>query len=318
VNIVFLGSGAFGLPTLRWATGAHRVVGIVTQPDRPAGRSRVPTPTPVGAWAAESAPGVPIVKPEDVNEPGVRDLVRAWDADAWVVIAFGQKLSTELLADRFAINLHASLLPRWRGAAPINHAILAGDAETGNSVITIAQRMDAGFVLHQTRRPIDPLVTAGELHDLLSEDGPAAIDAVLRDHGAGTVRFGSQDESLVTRARKLSRADDRIDFAVSARECRCRVHGLTPWPGITVDLGGAEVKLVRVEEVEAGPEQRGVTPGAVVDPTAGVIACGAGTALRALEVHPAGKRVMRWEEFVRGRALPSGIVARTPSREASA
>ena len=311
MNIVFLGSGAFGLPTLQWLAGAHRLTGIVTQPDRPAGRSRALTSTPVGEWAATSAPGVPVVKPESVNTPEVRDAVRAWEADAWVVIAFGQKLSPELLEDRFAINLHASLLPRWRGAAPINHAILAGDAETGNSVITIAQRMDAGLVLHQSRMAIDPMVTAGELHDQLAEDGPGAIDAVLRGFAAGTMTPISQDESGVTRAVKLSRADDRIDFTRSARECRCRVHGLTPWPGITVMMGDQEIKLLRVQDMRASTESSGAAPGALIDAPGGVIACGDGTALRVVEVRPAGKRAMRWGEFIRGRPVESGTVARS-------
>src|SRR5690606_37944755 len=139
---------------------------VVTQPDRPAGRGRAPAPTPIGAWAAaevEAGRLAPeqVVKPESVNEDSVREFILAVDADAWVVIAFGQKLGRRLLDGRFAINLHASLLPRWRGAAPINAALLAGDAETGNSVITLADRMDAGLVLGQSRRPIDPSVTAG-------------------------------------------------------------------------------------------------------------------------------------------------------------
>lgn len=296
---------------MRWLKGAHELVGIATQPDRPAGRSRAMTATPVGEWAADQAPGVPIVKPEDVNEPGVMATVRGWDADAWVVIAFGQKLSPALLEDRFAINLHASLLPRWRGAAPINHAVMAGDAETGNSVITIAQRMDAGLVLHQTRRAIDPMATAGELHDELAEDGPAAIGAVLEAFARNGLQPDAQDESRVTRATKLSRADDWVDFARPAREVRCRVHGLTPWPGITVRIGDAEVKLARVQEAAGGAEQSGMEPGALIDVGAGVVACGGGTRLRLVEVHPVGKRVMRWEEFARGRAIAAGTVVRS-------
>jgi len=299
------------LPTVRWLAGAHTITGIVTQPDRPAGRSRIPTPTPIGEWAAREARDIPIWKPEDCNEPSTREAIRAWKADAWVIIAFGQKLSTSLLADRFAINLHASLLPRWRGAAPINHAILAGDPETGNSVITIAQRMDAGLILHQSRRAIDPLVTAGELHDQLAEDGPPAIDAVLRAHAAGTLAPVTQEESRVTRATKLSRADDRIDFAKPARECRCRIHGLTPWPGISVVIGAHETKMVRVQDAGPTAEQDSVMPGTIIDAAAGVVACGQGTALRVLEVHPPGKRIMAWSEFARGHRIERGMVVRS-------
>jgi methionyl-tRNA formyltransferase len=228
-----------------------------------------------------------------------------------VVIAFGQKLSAPLIADRFAINLHASLLPRWRGAAPINHAILAGDAETGNSVITIANRIDAGLVLHQTRRQIDPLVTAGELHDLLASDGPGAIDAVLRAHAAGSLAPHTQDESRVTRATKLSRADDWVDFSKPAGECRCRIHGLTPWPGISATIADQPVKVMRVQEVQPGTESRTGAPGAVVDGPGGIVACGDGTALRLLEIQPPGKRAMTWDEYLRGRSVPDGATVRS-------
>src|SRR5262245_32820260 len=137
------------------------------------------TPTPVGAWATSNLSGVPLLKPAKVNDPAIVAQVRAVPARAWVVIAFGQKLGRPLLEGAFAVNLHASLLPRWRGAAPINAAILAGDAQTGNSVITLADRMDAGLVLAQSRRDIEPEQTAGELHDLLAADGPALISSVL-------------------------------------------------------------------------------------------------------------------------------------------
>ena len=140
MRVVFLGSGAFGVPTLEAIAREHDLRAIVTQPDKPAGRNRALTPTPVGAWRDEHAPETPVFKPHDINNPDAPDALRAVrtiEADAWVVIAYGQKLGELLLEDRFAINLHASLLPRWRGAAPINHAFLAGDAETGNSVITI-------------------------------------------------------------------------------------------------------------------------------------------------------------------------------------
>ncbi|MDF1870691.1 MAG: methionyl-tRNA formyltransferase, partial [Phycisphaerales bacterium] len=150
MKIVFLGSGAFGVPTLERLAREHSITGIVTQPDRRVGRGKNTTPTPVGQWAAEHLPAVPIVKPENINTDEARETIRGWDADAWVVIAYGQYLGSKLIADRFAINLHGSRLPRWRGAAPINAAIVAGDTTTGNSVITIAKEMDAGFVLAQS------------------------------------------------------------------------------------------------------------------------------------------------------------------------
>jgi methionyl-tRNA formyltransferase len=306
MDLVYFGSGAFGVPSLAALAQHHALLAVVTQPDRPAGRGGAMMPTPVAAWAAEHAPGVPVLKPDKVNTPEVVARVRAFPAAAWVVIAFGQKLGRALLEDRFAINLHASLLPRWRGAAPINAAILAGDTETGNSVITLAERMDAGLVLGQSRRTIDPALTAGELHDLLAADGPALLERVLAEHEAGRTHAEPQDESLVTIAPKLSKADGWVDFSRPAAECRNRIHGLTPWPGIAARAGGVDLKLCRAEVVAASAESR--EPGALVDPTLGVVACGGGTALRILEVLPAGKRRMAWADFARGNRLNPGEV----------
>ena len=313
MNIVFLGSGAFGLPTLQALAKHHTVLAVVSQPDKPAGRGMKLTPTPIAQWAAESLRDVPLYKPADVNEPSTRDAVRALGADAWVVIAFGQKLSPALLEGVFAINLHASLLPRWRGAAPINAAILAGDATTGNSVITLADRMDAGLILGTTTRPIEPTQTAGELHDALSADGPDLVLNVLRDRHTGTLKPVTQDESLVTKARKLSKSDGALDFAQRASRLRCKVHGLTPWPGVTTTLhfGLAlnppppiPLKLLRVaeadQELAGGGSRRPPAPGDIVDNDAGVVACGEGTTLRLLEVQPAGSKPMSWESFRRG------------------
>lgn len=311
MDIVFFGSGEFGLPTLRSLSHAHRVVAVVTQPDRPAGRSRVMTPTPIGAWAPSNLRDVPLLKPENVNEPSMLAQVRGFKADAWVVIAFGQKLSPALLADRFAVNLHASLLPRWRGAAPINHAVLAGDEETGNSVITLADRMDAGLVLGQSRRKVLPLLTAGDLHDKLAGDGPELMADVLARHAAGTLTPVTQDESKVTLAGKFSKADSWVDFSDEAEPCRRRINGLNPWPGVAVTVAGAEVKLLRAL-AETQPNGKpayhsgAALPGEVIDRAQGLIACGEATILRVLEVQPAGKKPMAWHSFVMGHNVNPG------------
>ncbi|MBL8887523.1 MAG: methionyl-tRNA formyltransferase, partial [Phycisphaerales bacterium] len=142
LKLVFLGSGAFGLPSLRALIAEHDVAMVVTQPDRPAGRGGLLTPTPIASEMQTNFPQIPLLKPEKINLAEVRDSIRALNADAFVVIAFGQKLGRSLLDGVFAINLHGSILPRWRGAAPINAAILAGDPVVGNSVITLADKMD--------------------------------------------------------------------------------------------------------------------------------------------------------------------------------
>lgn len=316
MRIAFLGSGAFGLPTLQALATRHTMVGVVSQPDKPAGRGMALSPTPIGAWVAENLPGVPLLKPADINEPTTLAQVRSWPVDAWVIIAFGQKLSEALIADRFAINLHASLLPRWRGAAPINAAILAGDAMTGNSVITIAQRMDAGLVLGQSRRTIESSVTAGELHDLLAADGPDLVSEVLAAHATGRTQATTQAEADVTKARKLSRADAWIDFTKPADQARGRVHGLTPWPGITAKVGDRDVKLLRVASLQPSDTHAPAQPGTLIDPAAGLVACGSSTALKLLEVQPAGGRPMLWADFMRGggRTLSIGtrVQAGTP------
>jgi methionyl-tRNA formyltransferase len=305
-RIVFFGAGAFGLPTLAALWETHDVAMVVTQPDRPAGRGRAPTPTPIGAWAGERLDPERVLKPASVNEAEVRERIRRVEADAWVVIAFGQKLGRRLLENRFAINLHASLLPRWRGAAPINAAILAGDVETGNSVITLADRMDAGLVLGQSRPPrrIEPHLTAGELHDLLAADGPELMLEVLKERAEGRLAPVEQDESLVTVAPKLSKADGWVDFRGSAEEARRRIHGLTPWPGATVEFRGEFLKLLRAERVEE-LAAADLAPGSLAEPEAGIVTCGEG-GLRMLEIQPAGGRRMGWTEFARGRRPARG------------
>ena len=302
MRIVFLGSGAFGVPTLAALHARHTLVGVVTQPDKPAGRGGTMTATPVAQWTSTHAPLVPMHKPEMINDPHAREAVRALQADAWVVIAYGQYLGTSLLENRFAINLHASLLPRWRGAGPIHAAVLAGDETSGNSVITIAPKMDAGDVLGHTTRAILPELTTGQLHDQLADDGPALVERVLMQHHEGTLVHTAQDERLVTIAPKLSKADGMIDLARrTAEKCRRTIHGLNPWPGAAVGFRGETLKLWTCAVVPGEG-----TPGTVLDAELGVMACANGSALRLLTVQPAGGKAMAWDAFARGRRVQRG------------
>ncbi len=300
MRLVFLGSGAFGVPTLRRLLAEHDVALVVTQPDRPAGRGGTLRPTPIAAVAAEA--GARTLRPDRINTPEIIEQVRGVDADAWVVIAYGQKLGPSLLDGVFAVNLHASLLPRWRGAAPIHHAVMSGDTETGNSVITLAQEMDAGDVLATTTRPIEPTQTTGELHDLLAEDGPDAVLGVLAAHAQACVERRVQDRARVTLASKLSRADAVIDFERTGEQCRAHINGLSPWPGCAVEIAGTTVKLLR-----AGPADGTGEPGELIDAEQGVVACGEG-AVRLLEVQPSGKKPMAFADFARGRSPESGAL----------
>ena len=304
MDVVFFGSGVFGRPVLQALARRHTVRALVTQPDRPAGRGGKTTPTPIAVAAAEALPHALVFKPERVNDPEVRKRIRAIGADAWVVIAFGQKLGSDLLDGQFAINLHASLLPRWRGAAPINAAVLAGDTQTGNSVITLTDRMDAGPVLAQSTLPIEPHQTAGVLNDLLAVDGPDLVLGVLDRRLHGRVRGRQQDERRATPAPKLSKSDGWVDFSDSAAVCRGRINGLSPWPAVVVRFRGQPLKLLRAEPAAGEPEP-GFGPGTIVNVGSGLVAC-AGGLIRVLDVQPPGKRQMSWEDFARGRRVEPG------------
>jgi methionyl-tRNA formyltransferase len=304
MKLVLLGSGAFALPTYQRLARDHEVSLVVTQPDRPAGRGRRLTPTPVGEWA--EAAGLEVLKTGDASGTD-RERIRSAPADAWVVIAFGQKLSPELLEDRFAINLHASLLPRWRGAAPIHHAILTGDAVTGSSVITLAERMDAGLVLGQSRREIEPTDTAGDLHDRLAEDGPELVARVLDEKSRDALRPEPQDEAKVTLATKLDkRRDGWVDFKMTASEARCRINGLSPWPAATVRFKGEDVKLLRARESALALDSE-AEPGTVIDAELGVVACRRG-GVELMELQAPGKAPMPWAAFARSRGVSVGDV----------
>ncbi|HAI14753.1 MAG TPA: methionyl-tRNA formyltransferase [Phycisphaerales bacterium] len=308
MRILFSGSGAFGLPTLKALHEQHQVVAVLTQPDQPAGRKRVLTPTPVGQWA--EAQSLPVYKFPNANEPDAIAQITSHQPDAGVVIAYGQKLSEQLIAamGKLAVNLHASLLPDYRGAAPINWAMIDGHKQTGNSVIALAQKMDAGDVFATNVTDIDPLETMGELHDRLSEMGPELILKVLEQLQSGTLDPQPQDYDKVTIARKLKKADGVIeDWSQSATQLRQRIHGLNPWPSITVqwhaqaDDQPTPLKILRVKDLPNVTHDK--QPGTVLKDM--TIATGSG-ALELLEVQPAGKRPMSFSDFQRGNNMQPG------------
>jgi methionyl-tRNA formyltransferase len=298
MRVVYFGSGAFGLPTLTHLATQHDIALLVSQPDRPAGRKRQLTPTPIAEFAASR--NLRIAKPEKINDAAVVDQIRAVGADAWVVIAFGQKLGRRLLEDRFAINLHGSLLPRYRGAAPINWAMINGERETGVSVIALADRMDAGEIYAAAATTIDPSETAGELHDRLAGFGPELIDDVLQRHDRGTLIGQAQDERLATHAPKLTKADGTVRFDQPASAVRNRIHGLTPWPGCTVRLDGRDLRLHRAHVTSAAEAG---APGEVLADH--LIACAPGT-IELLEVQPPGRDAMSFAAYRNGHAVRVG------------
>jgi methionyl-tRNA formyltransferase len=312
MRLIFIGSGEFGLPTLRRLHADHTLAAVVTQPDRPAGRHQHLTPTAVGAAAA--AAGLNVLKVENINTDAVVAQIQSLAPEAAVIIAFGQKLSPALLGalGPLAINLHASVLPKFRGAAPISWAILTGQTHTGLSVISLAQKMDAGLIYAQCTTPIDPQETAGELHDRLAELGPDLVSGVLHESQQGAVRGWAQDETQATSAPKLSRADGWVDFAQGAATVAARVHGLTPWPGVCVNWqsspGAARQLILRRVAAEPG-SMSGVGAGATAAPgqvLEGQRVAVRDGAVRLLEVQLPGGKPMAIDAFVRGHRLHPG------------
>ena len=291
------------MPTLRALLNSrHQVVQVVTQPDRPAGRGRGLTPTPIGMFSDQA--DRPALRTADINAESLPA------ADVMVVIAFGQKVAPSIVDHPRlgSINLHASRLPRYRGAAPINWAIINGDAFTGNSIIRLAQRMDAGAILAQSSVEIGELETAGELHDRLAQDGVQLVLGVLDQLASGTASEVQQDDSLATIAPKLSRDSARLDFARPADELARRIRGLYPWPGCRVKICDAEgtaismVRLVRAR-ARADADDRWA-PGEIN--SAGLIETGRGS-LELVEIQPDGGRPMPIEDYRRGHRWQAGL-----------
>jgi len=298
--VIFAGSGEFGLPTLRALIDAgHQIVQVVTQPDRPAGRGRHLTPTPIARLAAEL--NLPILKTANINEEKLPP------AELMVVIAFGHKIAPHHVthARLGAVNLHGSRLPRFRGAAPINAAILAGDTITGNSIIRLAQKMDAGAILAQSSLPIGELETAGELHDRLAADGAPLMLETIAKLTQNEATELPQDDSQASRAPKLNRDVARINWKLPAQRIALQIRGMHPWPGCHVrimDENGEErarATLVRARALEgSGPA------GMVL--LNGTVATGEG-AVEIVELQPEGKRPMLLVAFRNGHPWHAGM-----------
>ena len=291
------------MPTLQALLEAgQEIVAVYTQPERWAGRGRTLTPTPIARFVQGRAARL-------IQTPNVNDETLP-PADLMIVIAFGQKIAPAAANHPRlgSVNLHASRLPKFRGAAPINWAILRGESETGNSIIRLAARMDAGAILAQSRVSIGDIETAGELHDRLAVEGARLMLQTADDLQAGRAVENSQDERLATLAPKLSREFSRIDWAVGAVEIARKIRGLYPWPGCRVrllDAVGVEIArltLVRARAAEGeGPRWR---PGEIT--IAGQIACG-DEAVEILEIQPDGKRPMSVSDYRRGNAWMPGM-----------
>jgi len=310
MRIVFLGSAQFGVPCLDAIYHSrHELVGVFTQPARPAGRHRSqPTPTDVAIWCQQH--NVPCTEAPNINEPDMLKQVAACRADLMVVIAFGQKIGQKVigLQKHAAINVHASLLPKYRGAAPIHGAIINGETETGISIITLADRMDAGLILAQDAIPILPDDTVESVHDKLSALAVGVLLKTMDQFADGSVTGREQDETQVTQAPKLKRKDGFIDWDRPAGEIVNKIRGLWPWPAAqSVYVCSKTGKSWRVAICQAQAVPRTKEKGdlcGTLDANLNVI-CGDG-ALHLLKLKPAGSHLMDFESYVNGHDCQPG------------
>ncbi len=298
-----MGTPDFAVPTLDALVAAgHEIVAVYTQPPRPAGRGKAPRPSPVQARA--EALDLPVRAPLTLRDPAEQEAFDALEADVAVVAAYGLILPLEVLhAPRLGcLNVHASLLPRWRGAAPIQRAILAGDAETGVTIMAMGKGLDTGPMLAKVATPVDGKTT-GELTDELARSGAALMVEVLGNIGAYPPVV--QPEEGVTYAAKIDKAESRIDFAAGAGAVERQVRAFNPAPGAWFEVNGERIKILAAK-VLSGLETRpdaALVPGTMMGPL--LIWCGDG-ALGPLLVQRAGKSPMTMPELLRGFAIPAG------------
>ncbi len=296
VRIVFMGSPRFAVPSLEAMADAFDVVGVISQPDRPAGRGRELRPPPVKAVAARL--GLPILQPARVSTPEAMDQIRAWAPDVVVVAAFGQILRPALLTlpPHGCVNVHASLLPRWRGAAPVPAAILNGDPATGISIMRMAAGVDTGPILAQEETAIRPDDTTGSLLARLAGAGAGLLRLTLPAYLAGDLTPQPQDEERATCAPILRKADGALDLHDTAQALERRVRAFDPWPGCFVYWGTRRLAIRRVRVARCG----GTTSGqaVVID---GLPAAGTADGLLVFEVvQPEGRGPMSGQDFLRG------------------
>jgi len=303
LRLIFMGTPDFSVPTLlELVAHGHEIAAVYTRAPKPGGRGMKLQATPVEVEARRL--GVPVLTPKTLKTPEAAEEFRAHEADAAVVVAYGMILPQAILeAPKLGcFNLHASLLPRWRGAAPINRAIMAGDAESGVMVMKMDVGLDTGDVAMAERLPITDTMTASDLHDKLARLGADLMVRAMAALERGALKLTKQSEEGVTYAAKIEKAEARIDWSKPAREVLRHIHGLSPFPGAwseIADGGEARVKILRCELVKGAG-----APGSVLDDQLS-IACGDG-AIRIIELQRAGKAPMKAAEFLRGTPLKAG------------
>jgi methionyl-tRNA formyltransferase len=308
LKALFFGAGTFGLETLEaLVRSRHAIRGLVTPPARPSGRGLKAAETPLGRLGR--AKGLPVFEIPDVNAAEGLRAVAAAGADVFVVVSFGTIFSRDFLRipPRGTVNLHASLLPKYRGASPVAYALLAGERETGVTTLLLSERLDAGGILLQEKTAIGPDEDARGLGERLARLGAGLVVRTLDGLEAGRLEPRPQDERAATYAPKLKKEDGWIDWARPAEEIRNRVRAFAAWPGTRTRIGALEAAVVRCA---VSPSRARGRPGEVLDPAdpGGLLVATGEGALLIRELQPAGGRVMSHREFLNGHRVARGLV----------
>jgi methionyl-tRNA formyltransferase len=301
MRLIFMGTPDFGVLTLvHLAAAGHQIAAVYTRAAKAAGRGMEVQPSPVEREARRL--GLPVLTPAMLKNADAQETFRAHEADAGVVVAYGLILPKPVLeAPKLGcFNVHASLLPRWRGAAPINRAIMAGDAESGVTIMRMDEGLDTGAMAMAERTPILPDMTAGDLHDVLAGLGADLMLRVLAALERGSLTFTPQPQDGVTYAAKIGKDETRIDWSKPWKQVHDHIRGLSPFPGAWFQLDGVRVKALRSTKGEGSG-----APGSVLDDHL-TIACGDG-AVRLMQVQRAGKQAMSAKEFLRGTPTKRGV-----------
>ncbi len=306
MRIIFMGAGAFGLPSLEVVNKNHNICHIITQPARPAGRGRQLQPTAIAEFAASH--NIDFTETDDVNSPEIIEKIRVLKPELILVIAFGQKIGAEILniPDVRVINLHSSLLPKYRGAAPINHAIINGESQTGLTIFELNEQWDAGNMLGQSITDIYPTETAGQLHDRLALMGPELVSNIIEKIANGSDAPMTQNNSLTCKAPKLKKSDGLIEWNRSAQIVINHIRGVIPWPGAFCFMahpGKNPLRLNVLEAILTDKPAGNFPPGCFTDTLC--VACG-DFQIELVKVQPANHKPICFKDFINGYQISPG------------
>lgn len=308
MRVVYMGTADFAVPSLQALDEAgHEIVGVITQPDRPRGRGKQLAPTPVKKAAIEL--GIEVFQPESIKDVLVLERVSNWDPECLIVVAYGQLLPKALLKipHHGCINVHASLLPQYRGGAPIHRAIMDGQLETGVTTMFVSEGLDEGDIILQSKTEITPTITVGELHDRLAMDGAKLLIETLALLAEGQVSRLAQVEADATYAQLLSRDDEKIYWEQSAQEIVNLIRGMNPWPGAYTSWGK---KILKIWQAKEASVKTGTLAGTVLErgQEGLLVACGDGQGILITELQLQGRKRLPVREFLMGNSIEIGTI----------